>query len=102
LILYTPAALELALLWPLVSFCGGDEERPETAESTLVKFSVSADILIQFKYGDVSEALQWQKVLGEVYLSNGSNARAVGSREGMRVLLKDAGLKLLADAIIVS
>ena len=37
--------LELALRWPLASAWGGEDERPETAESTLVRFSVSADIL---------------------------------------------------------
>ena len=43
--LYTPAALELALRCPLVS--GGDDDRPDTAESTLVNgFDVSADILM--------------------------------------------------------
>lgn len=42
--LYTPAALELALRWPFVSVLGGEDDRPETAESTLVKFAVSADM----------------------------------------------------------
>ena len=36
LILYTPAALELALLCPFFSSVG-DDDKPETAESTLVK-----------------------------------------------------------------
>lgn len=40
--LYTPAALELALRWPLCS--GGDDDKPDTAESTLVRFDVSADM----------------------------------------------------------
>ena len=43
-ILYTPAALELALRCPFFS-SGGDDEKPEMAESTLVSSAVSADIL---------------------------------------------------------
>ena len=48
LMLYTPAALELALLCPLAAplLSGGEEDRPEMAESILVRGStVSADIL---------------------------------------------------------
>ena len=40
--LYTPAALELALRWPLCS--GGDDDKPDTAESILVRSDVSADM----------------------------------------------------------
>lgn len=43
--LYTPAALELARLCPFFSV-GGDDDKPEMAESTLVSSAVSADILI--------------------------------------------------------
>ena len=46
--LYTPAALELALRCPLAAplLSGGEEDRPEMAESILVRGStVSADIL---------------------------------------------------------
>lgn len=46
--LYTPAALELALRCPLTAplLSGGEEDRPEMAESILVRGStVSADIL---------------------------------------------------------
>ena len=48
--LYTPAALELALRCPLVS--GGDDDRPDIAESTLVNgTAVSADMVnIEFLY----------------------------------------------------
>ena len=43
--LYTPVALELARRCPFLS-AGGEEERPETAESTLVRCStVSADMI---------------------------------------------------------
>ena len=42
--LYTPAALELALRWPFFSSVG-DEDKPETAESTLVRSDVSADMI---------------------------------------------------------
>lgn len=42
--LYTPAALELALRWPFFS-SGGDDDKPETAESTLVRSAVSADMV---------------------------------------------------------
>lgn len=48
LILYTPAALELALRCPLTIplSSGGDDDKPEMAESTLVRGStVSADIV---------------------------------------------------------
>lgn len=48
--LYTPAALELALRWPFVSVLGGEDDRPETAESTLVKFAVSADMVDDSSY----------------------------------------------------
>ncbi len=42
--LYTPAALELALRCPFLS-AGGDDDKPEMAESTLVRGdSVSAMI----------------------------------------------------------
>lgn len=44
LILYTPAALELARLCPFFSV-GGDDDKPEMAESTLVSSAVSADML---------------------------------------------------------
>lgn len=44
LMLYTPVALELALRWPFLSFCGGEDDRPETAESTLDRGAVSADM----------------------------------------------------------
>jgi hypothetical protein len=37
-------ALELALRWPF-SF-GGDDDKPSTAESTLVSAAVSADMMI--------------------------------------------------------
>ena len=47
--LYTPAALELALLCPLFSSFGGDDDKPETAESTLVRSAVSDD-MITFSY----------------------------------------------------
>lgn len=43
--LYTPAALELALRWPLTPSLGGDDDKPETAESTLVRSTVSADMM---------------------------------------------------------
>ena len=43
--LYTPVALELALRCPFFSSLGGDDERPETAESTLDRASVSADMM---------------------------------------------------------
>ena len=46
--LYTPAALELALLCPFAAplLSGGEEDRPEMAESILVRGStVSEDIL---------------------------------------------------------
>ena len=46
--LYTPAALELALRCPLAAplLSGGEDDRPEMAESILVRGStVSADIL---------------------------------------------------------
>ncbi len=43
--LYTPAALELALRWPLIPSLGGEDERPETAESTLVRAAVSVDMM---------------------------------------------------------
>ena len=46
LMLYTPAALELALRWPLISLLGGEDDNPETAESTLVRTDASADILM--------------------------------------------------------
>lgn len=53
--LYTPAALELALRWPLCS--GGDEDKPDTAESTLVRFDVSADMFdIAFLQEDTDAA----------------------------------------------
>lgn len=42
--LYTPAALELALRWPFFSSVG-DEDKPEMAESTLVRSDVSADMV---------------------------------------------------------
>ena len=42
--LYTPAALELARLCPFFSV-GGDDDKPEMAESTLVSSAVSADML---------------------------------------------------------
>ena len=45
LMLYTPAALELALRWPLISFWGGEDDKPDTAESTLVRADVSADMI---------------------------------------------------------
>ncbi len=48
LMLYTPAALELALRCPLTIplSSGGDDDRPEMAESTLVRGStVSADMM---------------------------------------------------------
>ena len=46
--LYTPAALELALRCPLTAplSSGGEDDKPEIAESTLVRGStVSADII---------------------------------------------------------
>ena len=53
--LYTPAALELALRCPLTGILssGGDDDKPEMAESTLVRSegAASADILV-----DKSEA----------------------------------------------
>ena len=53
--LYTPAALELALRCPLTGALssGGEEDKPEMAESTLVRSegAASADILV-----DKSEA----------------------------------------------
>lgn len=42
--LYTPAALELALRWPIFFSSVGDDDKPETAESTLVRSDVSADM----------------------------------------------------------
>lgn len=42
--LYTPAALELALLCPFFSSIG-DDDKPETAESTLVRSAVSVDMV---------------------------------------------------------
>lgn len=62
LILYTPAALELALRCPLTIplSSGGDDDRPEMAESTLVRGStVSADIMAE---GRGIEA--WQEECG--------------------------------------
>lgn len=35
--LHTPVALELALRCPLVISLGGEDDKPETAESTLVR-----------------------------------------------------------------
>ena len=46
LILYTPAALELALRCPLISLLGGEDDKPDTAESTLVRADVSADMMM--------------------------------------------------------
>lgn len=43
--LYTPAALELALRCPFFSSVG-DDDKPETAESTLVRSAVSADMVV--------------------------------------------------------
>lgn len=44
--LYTPVALELALRCPLTaSFSGGEDDKPETAESTLLRGAVSADMV---------------------------------------------------------
>lgn len=43
--LYTPAALELALRCPIFFSSVGDEDKPETAESTLVRSDVSADMV---------------------------------------------------------
>lgn len=48
LILYTPAALELALRCPLTAplSSGGEDDKPDTAESTLLRGTiVSADML---------------------------------------------------------
>ena len=48
--LYTPAALELALRCPLTAplSSGGEDDKPDTAESTLERGSmVSADIVAQ-------------------------------------------------------
>lgn len=50
IMLYTPAALELALRCPLTMplSSGGDDDKPEMAESTLVRGStVSADIVAE-------------------------------------------------------
>lgn len=50
--LYTPAALELALRWPLTMplSSGGEDDKPEMAESTLVRGStVSADMMLMIE-----------------------------------------------------
>ena len=46
LTLYTPVVLELALRCPFASLSGGEDDKPETAESTLLRGAVSADILV--------------------------------------------------------
>lgn len=44
--LYTPAALELALRCPLTtSLSGGEDDKPETAESILLRGAVSVDMI---------------------------------------------------------
>ena len=43
--LHTPVALELALRCPFTSFSGGEDDKPETAESTLLRDSESADMV---------------------------------------------------------
>lgn len=43
--LYTPVALELALRCPFFSSLGGEDDKPETAESTLERGCVSADMM---------------------------------------------------------
>ena len=46
--LYTPVALELALRCPFFS-SGGEDDKPEMAESTLVRSAVSADMFTDSK-----------------------------------------------------
>ena len=60
--LYTPAALELALRCPLTIplSSGGEDDKPEMAESTLVRGStVSADMIVmKFRYCGFSANLR--------------------------------------------
>ena len=49
--LYTPAALELARLWPFFSSVGEDGFTPETAESTLVRVLSASVAMMETEYG---------------------------------------------------
>ena len=65
--LYTPVTLLLVRLWPFLS--GGDEERPETAESTFVRGAVSADMIAEGRnscsdWGMVLAQLDWIGKIG--------------------------------------
>lgn len=53
--LYTPAALELARLCPFFSV-GGDDDKPEMAESTLVSSAVSADMFATLRYESLEDS----------------------------------------------
>jgi hypothetical protein len=66
LMLYTPAALELALRCPLAASLGGDDERPCTAESTLVSGSdMLSGLLVDLIRPEMEGSAGWM-----IYCSN--------------------------------